>query len=289
MAFRLKRRRAIGNELSRIVRREFEKALDQLQRARTDPEGIHETRKAVKKIRSELRLLHDALGPVYSTRNKQLRHVAHLLSTLRDADATVETFRDLRHQYHRVVTPAVGRSVARGLASRKRRVIQNAPARVSGAAATLQRLKRRVEREVREAGRVPTVRHGLVRGYRRARGAMKGLSLECDASQFHLWRRRLKDHWYHVRLFEGLHRTARARAGTLRRLEKWLGDDHNLAALRSVLVNSGHDFGSARNTALVLGCIVKHQVVLRGQALRLGHRLFAPKPADFRHSTAPWW
>src|SRR4051812_23991968 len=62
MAFRLKRRRAIGNELSRIVCREFKKALAQLQRAGTDPEGIHETRKAVKKIRSELRLLHDASG-----------------------------------------------------------------------------------------------------------------------------------------------------------------------------------------------------------------------------------
>ena len=113
--------------------------------------------------------------------------------------------------------------------------------------------------------------------------------MDSDATQFHAWRRRVKDHAYHVRLFESLHPTPRARARNLKRLETWLGDDHNLALLRAAILGVPDTFGEARTTALVLGCIVKAQASLRQKALTLGRRLFGRKPAQFRRAVAEWW
>jgi hypothetical protein len=57
---------------------------------------------------------------------------------------------------------------------------------------------------------------------------MPSIRANSDDARFHTWRRRVKDHWYHMRLLEHLNATAHARARRLTRLEAWLGDDHNL-------------------------------------------------------------
>jgi hypothetical protein len=75
----------------------------------------------------------------------------------------------------------------------------------------------------------------------------------------------------------------------LRELEEWLGNDHNEALLRGLLVASPERFGDARSIAIVLGCITKDQAWLRGRALRLGRRLFTLKPAEFSRSVTNWW
>src|SRR5215510_13697771 len=99
MSFRLKHRHSIGNELGGLVRKEFKSALAELDGGRPDEEAIHEARKSVKKIRAELRLLHDDLGSEYDKANRRLRVAAHSLSSLRDVDVVMETMRDLKHHY----------------------------------------------------------------------------------------------------------------------------------------------------------------------------------------------
>lgn len=106
--------------------------------------------------------------------------------------------------------------------------------------------------------------------------------MAADTTEFHSWRRRVKDHWYQVRLFAPHHRTLAARARSLRRLETDLGDDHDLAVLRDILLGEPEKFGRARTTAIVLGCIEKRQHTLRRLALRRSRRLFAARPRRFR-------
>jgi hypothetical protein len=117
---------------------------------------------------------------------------------------------------------------------------------------------------------------------------LRDLSLDSDATRFHDWRRRVKDHSYQVRLFESLHAKARTRAGSLNRLDDWLGEDHNQALLRATILASPGSFGSASVTAAVLGSITKRQARLRSDALRLGRRLFSAKPRSFRKTVADW-
>jgi hypothetical protein len=121
------------------------------------------------------------------------------------------------------------------------------------------------------------------------RRELRELRIDSGTARFHLWRRRLKDHCYQLRLFEELHFTPRARADALNRLEEWLGEDHNLAILRGILLAAPGRYGSARDTTLVLGCITKRQATLRRKTIALGRRMFADRPQDFERAVRVWW
>ncbi|HEX6738120.1 MAG TPA: CHAD domain-containing protein [Vicinamibacteria bacterium] len=289
MAFRLKDRTRIAAGLQRLVRKEYGAALDELSGADSKPDTVHEARKSLKKIRAVLRLLEPDLGSDFRAEDDRLRDASHHLASLRDADATAETLGTLHSRYPTVVTPQVTRSVLRGVRGAKRQARRGANGLIGRAATAVRRSQRTTPGRIRRAGRLAAVEAGLTRGYRRARKTMKRLGVDSDATQFHAWRRRVKSHTYHVRLFEGLHGTPRGRVRSLRRLETWLGEDHNQAILRAAILASPDRFGDARTTAVVLGCIIKRQAWLRERALKLGHRVFTAKPERFRQSARAWW
>ena len=142
-------------------------------------------------------------------------------------------------------------------------------------------------RRVRRAADPAVVRSGVIQGYSRARKAMRSVKTTPEDAGFHAWRRHVKDHWYHVRLLEGVHPPVGTRVRLLNRLERWLGADHNLVLLRATLLSAPSTFGDERATAVVLGCIEKYQAALRRRALNLGGRLFAFKPRAFGKSIQP--
>jgi CHAD domain-containing protein len=289
MSFRLKGRGSLAAGLQRAVRGEFRMALERLDNRAPSQDAVHEARKSVKKIRSVLRLLSEDLGRDYDVEQKRLRSAAHALSTLRDVDATAETLQALHGRYPAVIDEAMVRRIGRGLRSGKREARLQSGRLAHRAQRAIRRSRTSVPDRIHRAASRAAIRAGLTRGYRRARQALVALSPEADAVHFHKWRRRVKDHSYHVRLFERLHSTPRARAHRLRDLDGWLGEDHNQALLRSAILAEPDRFGDARSTAVVLGCIAKHQAWLRRHALRLGRRLFSVKPAEFRKSAAAWW
>jgi hypothetical protein len=90
-----------------------------------------------------------------------------------------------------------------------------------------------------------------------------------DDSVFHLWRRRTKDHWYQMRMLDGLSKTARARA-------------------RRAVEADPKRFGDARTIAVVLGCLEKSRLGLRKRSLKLGARLFVRPPGKFLPAVEGW-
>jgi CHAD domain-containing protein len=293
MAYRLKRRRPLAEELARIVAKEFEKALDQISdEGARRAEAIHEARKSIKKIRAVLRMVRKDLGEAPRIKDGQLRAVAHQLSPFRDADVTVEMVASVRNRCAQLITSASFAEVHRRLVAWRRRALAGLDSdRVLGrvrsqlrrsAAATTRLIRRRVSG-------YDSIRSGMTRGYRRARKAMVCVHRNPEDAGFHTWRRRVKDHWYQVRLLEGLNPAAHARARRLKRLETLLGDDHNLVLLRTTILSTRARFGHDRATVLVLGCIATYQTTLRRRALRLGHRLFSRRPKVFRKSVDHWY
>ena len=85
------------------------------------------------------------------------------------------------------------------------------------------------------------------------------LTLDAEPAAFHEWRKRVKDHWYQVRLFARLPNGPRSRTDTLRRLEQWLGKDHDLATLRSIVLDGDDRYGDAHARTMLLGSITKRQ------------------------------
>jgi CHAD domain-containing protein len=292
MAYRLKGRKPVATELSRIVAKEFDKALEELSgnSVASSGEAVYEARKSVKKIRAVLRLLRTDLGDPYGTQNRRLRNIAHQLAPLRDVDATAEIVKSLRDHYPRLLTRSVFTSVYRGFLARKRRVATRLDASrlLPGVMRNLRRMATSTVRQVRRVADADAVTTGIRRGYRRARNAMGQVHAHPEDVRLHAWRRRVKDHWYHMRLLEDLNGHAHRRARRLKRLERWLGDDHNLVLMRATILNAPTRFGDQRATTLVLGCGVKYQMALRRRALNLGDRLFKDKPRVFHRSIDAW-
>jgi CHAD domain-containing protein len=289
MAYELKGRKPVDAELSRIVGKEFDKARDELtgnSSNHNSDEAVHEARKSVKKIRAVLRLLQADLGKDYDNQNQRLRGIAHQLSVIRDVDATAEIFDAIRAHYPHIVSDSISTKVHEGLEQRRRATVASVhPDRLlPRAARALDESASIAKKQIRRVARRSSVSAGMLRGYRRARKAMADVHTHPDDAQFHTWRRRVKDHEYHVRLLERLSAWARTRAKQLNQLETWLGDDHNLVVMRSTLLDAPPRFGNTRATTLILGCMAKYQATLRRRALKLGDRLFTTKPKNFRQT-----
>jgi len=289
MAFRLKRNRSMSAELGRLVKKQLQQAHEELAAPEAGDEAIHKARTSLKKVRAVLRLLKSELGPDYRDSNRRLRKAADLLSGLRDSDATLETLAAVRARYQAVLAHRAVQAVGAALGARKRRARASAGRAIGVAVDELRRASRRMPARVRENANVPAVTSGLVDGYRRARKAMEDLRLDSDDTSFHTWRKRVKDHWYHVRLFEGLHQGARSRARRLEELETLLGIEHNLVVLRSTLLAGEQHVADSRTTALLFGCMTKYQAWLRQRTVRLGHRMFNAPPATIAKSVKAWW
>ena len=89
---------------------------------------------------------------------------------------------------------------------------------------------------------------------------------------FHEWRKRVKDHWYHIRLLEDVWSDVMGGfASSLKQLEDWLGTDHNLEVLR----------GNVAGEAALLHLIDRYQGELRERALRMGRRIYSERPSRF--------
>jgi len=253
MAFRLKNAKSIRAQLARIVAKELRKAADDVSRRSLREASIHDVRKHVKKVRAVLRLLRKELGDDYAPLNEQIRSAARRLSAVRDADALIEMMKALRRRYRRVLTPTVVRTANATLKARMREARAHLAGRpLADIRRQLVHSSRGLRSKVREAATGRAMRDGVTRGYRRARRAMaEATAAKTEDGRFHAWRRRVKDHWYQMRLVEGINRRAHPRVRRLRRLQDWLGDDHNLVVLRDAILEQPHRFGDARAVAVM--------------------------------------
>jgi hypothetical protein len=288
MSFRLRPSHPIGWELRGLVRLEFRRAIDGLSSDHRSLSAVFAARKSLKKIRAVVRLVARDLGSHYAIESGLVRRAGHRLAALRDADAAIDTLAVLRAEYPKRLSQAATRRVERTLRAHMRAVAGRSDRGLSLAQHELERARDSLLADLRHVGGFSTARKGLTDGYRRARRAMHGLDETATSARFHLWRRRVKDHWYHVRLFEARSARAKARAGRLRRLETQLGDSHNLAMLRAMILASPNRFATAQWRTDALACMARSDARLRRLALKLGADLFAAKPRLFRGEVRRW-
>jgi hypothetical protein len=182
--------------------------------------------------------------------------------------------------------------VRQALVARKRQtdVTKDRDDVVEEAALGLRRLGKRVESWPLATSGFAAIAPGLEDRYRRGRKSMKTAAREQTPECFHEWRKRVKDHWYHTRLIENLWTDEmQAREKSLKELETWLGDDHNLFVLRTLLAEEPAAFGEGPRVDAALDAIDKRQKELRDNALSLGARLYDEKPKAFTRRIAHLW
>lgn len=292
--YHLRPREPVPAGVQRIVREEIESAVGQLTFKRESDldEAIHEARKGIKKIRGVLRLVRPQLGEVYTQANIYFRDIGYLLSEFRDAGAIVETFDALRRKYRAELVRGGLSSIRRGLIARKKQSEQEGGIHkvLEGLAALLRRSAGNVAAWPLTADGFDALAPGLEATFRSGQNAMARARKRPLPVHYHDWRKRVKDHWYHVRLLEGVwDGTMPGYERRLKDLETWLGDDHNLVVLEAKVVAEPDYYGKPSDIAVFRRLIGRYHQELRRDALSMGKRIYGGKPREFRDRMRQMW
>jgi CHAD domain-containing protein len=271
--------------------------------------AIHEARKAIKRLRTIVRLLEDELGAKrFAREDDALRTAARGLSGSRDAEVLLDTLDDLvRRDPRRLRGGDIARIRSR-LAGQRDDAERRMLAEPSGLTRAISELRafraRAADWKLAPRPGIASAEPGLRRLYRqgrrrRRRAAAAGKRKRTRA--MHRWRKRVKDLRYAAEMLDRVEpsprvptdglggRRAPKRSRPLERIAKradqlgeTLGEDHDLAVLSDWIRVEGKRRGIRRRTRRrLLEAIARRRRILQTRALRRGRRLYGDPPGKF--------
>lgn len=288
MSYRLKH--DVG--LERIAAEQLELALRALEDPKADRhQAIHEARKCGKRLRALLRLARAGIGDdVYRREDAAIRDAARQASGVRDAEALLETYARLQARFADEVDWRRLSGARRVLLARREQLAEDGtlPQRIAAFAEELGAVRARLPSWPLADLGFSDLAPGLKRAYRRGRKAMRAVDAAPSDNGFHEWRKRAKDHRYHLELLRDLWPAqVKARRAEVRALGDLLGDEHDLSVLRATLEAEGAEFGDG--AGLLLEFAGRQQAELRARMWPLGQRLYAERPKALVRRYRRYW
>jgi CHAD domain-containing protein len=293
LAYRIKRREGVRKAFARNARDQLDGAVRALSEdIEKDPvEAVHSARKAVKKERALLRLMRGAI-PARQRRqeNAALREAARGLSLAREHEVAVQTIDQLADRFSGQIPARTFVTVHERLALARDAHRAGLASSTRGAQAVqeLGAVRVRFDDMQLEAGGWHALDQGLVRTYRQGHDAFALARDDRSAEAMHAWRKRVKDHWYHLRLLAPVcGPSVRGQAKDADRLADLLGDDHDLAVLKMAVEEISHDLPV--DLVALLELIDHRREQLQAEAIPVGERLYAEEPNAFRRRMRRSW
>lgn len=294
MSYRLKFDEPVDKGWRRIVHEQIASVITQLSTSEDSATAIHETRKAMKRIRALLKLLRSGLSEAdYKRENERFAGIARMLSDARDAAVLIATATELSKS-----TAGKPQAAALALAEEARRSAQKrrksparegeAPLPVTQAIAALKKAAKAVDKLRLEQRSFAVVRRGAARSYRAGRRAMQRSYESGEDEEFHEWRKHVQAHWRHMGLLSRAWPDLfAARMQLAKEMSDLLGDDHDLYVL----------IGRARkqrqqDAAGVDGLIAaarQRQSTIRAELNAKGAALYAEETDDFVARMEAYW
>lgn len=290
MAFRLKLNEPIQKGMRRI-------GLEQIERAETllaeagDPEtAIHETRKALKRIRALLQLAREGLGEAaFRTENARYRTISGLLAPSRDSDVLFATVTKLEGSVGPVTSTALA-ALKKVIVEERERNETARDERVREAQLKLVTAKKRFRRLTLKPATFDTIEAGLVRAYRKAKHAFTAAYAAGGEEVFHEWRKTVQLHWRHMALVSNAWPDLfKARVEGARALSQILGDEHDLDVLAAFARSLPPDRLSPLHVREIEQRTAERQKHLRMLAEPRGHQLFAEGARGYGRRVAVMW
>jgi CHAD domain-containing protein len=294
VATRFKGDRPLKRSVRKIAQRLIDEGLDKL--AVTAPserdEAIHDARKALKKIRSLLRLIRPAISKSdYRDENRRFRDAGLPLTQARDLKILIESF-------DAVVTECfpdgdvpenlqeVRRLASEQLSSEHERL------QSEGEVESISYHLKEARDDVRKWSRVPdrwrTLSRGLKATYRRTLDARDDAEKNQTAETCHEWRKQVRYLRYQLGFVRFLNpERLTALAGEVDRINKLLGAARDLTLLEKHLAEQ-----FALDAALsdhLKSVIVRRREEATGEACRLAEELFAASPEEFVNALKSDW
>lgn len=292
MAFKLKKAELVEEGLRRIAVQQIDKATTELvDRQLSQSEKVHQVRKRCKKLRGLIRAVAPALGKQYHTENVWLRDTARLLSPLRDAKTSLQTFDALIAQ-----AGGPGRTFdsirqrfdvqAKELTGRKQEIklqLRTVRDRLEEARA------RSRDWSLDEDG-FSALRGGIKKTYAKARKIMRQAREGPSAEILHAWRKQVKYHAYQCRVLQGMWpEMVASRGRQAGELGDWLGEDHDLAVIRDQVLQNPDRYGRSEDISAFVQLTDQRRGKLQQKCWVGGARLFAEGKRAFVRRYARYW
>jgi len=254
----------------------------------SEPEAVHEVRKALKRWRALLRLLARPLGEQADQLRTEARELMRAVAGARDAQSALDALADLR----KADLPFSARSLET-IRARLTELRDEAGA-TSFTKGLRDRISRYLDYATLSLERWPlkaidfdTVTDGLTSTYRRARQLVPDGWLESEAEHLHDLRRRVVEHRHQMDLIEPLWpRLGKVWAEEAQRLRNQLGSCQDLAVLSGF--TEPHQPLAPWRSRLTPLIEARRDAHLKSAA-RLAGRLFAERPKAFRRRIAALW
>jgi CHAD domain-containing protein len=255
-------------------------------------EAIHDARKEFKKIRALVRLFRDEIGDKkYRKANAFYRELGKKMSDARDVTAMLETLDKLQDELDLQLCGEAFDELKNHLSARK--------SAVSRVQVKHDLLLEQVKAELDDAEDLMAkwrIKHdgfeafapGLSRTYNRCRKAMKKAYKKKTPEAFHEWRKRAKYLRNEVDYLRKLWvKPMKAQEKELHQLTDYLGDDHDLAVLKSYIRELDSEHKDAYT--IMISLIEKKQKSLKKMALPQGRKLLHESTDDYIKRMHLYW
>lgn len=291
MAYRLKVGRPLAKSILRAGLDQIKRAASELEQNSNPHEGVHQARKAFKRMRALLLLIKPIIGRrAFARENRRYQRLGQRFSGARDIQALIETVQKLEAHYKLTEDGRASAAITDWLRKERSQAEQvlSGEHMTTGVKELAKARKSFSRLDIGEASPDQVVR-GLKTGYRAGRKRFAKAYATDEDEDFHDWRKAVQRHWRHLQLVSSAWPEAlQPRIDLAQELSQLLGDDHDLAVLgERIRGNSGapqHD-----NMAEFLNLCRKRQTELRRLAKARGARLFGETPKAFRLRIANYW
>ncbi|MGC2715048.1 MAG: CHAD domain-containing protein [Pseudolabrys sp.] len=254
----------------------------------SDPETVHEVRKALKRWRALMRLLARPLGEQADQMRSEARELMRAIAGARDAQSALDALNDLR-KVDLPISPTSIETIRARLTK-----MRDAAEAKSFTKAMRDRLSRYLDYATLSLERWPLkaidfdiVTDGLTSTYRRARQLVPDTWTDSEAEHLHDLRRRVVEHRHQMDIIEPLWpRLGKVWAEEAQRLRNQLGSCQDLAVLAEL--TAPHQPLAPWRSRLAPLISARRDAHLKSAA-RLAGRLFAEKPKAFRRRIAALW
>jgi CHAD domain-containing protein len=280
MSYELRQDETVGDGIQRIVCHQIEEAI-RASSAEQNGKGspVHETRKHLKKARSALRLTAGEIDPrAWKRENRCLRKAGRLISEVRDAEARLQTVRQLRE---------FARGRKRSFRETEELLAFELDSFLAAFSEWPEEAKQRLTQALDHIRVWPLddldckqLCKCVQKTHKRGRQALKAAIEKTSTKNLHTFRKRAKELWYQLRILRPL---APAVFGELndelRAIGQYLGQVHDLAFVAERLSS----IGSARKHGdRILNALVdSREKELERTAIALGERFYAERSRQF--------
>ncbi|MCA9132237.1 MAG: CHAD domain-containing protein [Planctomycetales bacterium] len=292
MAFQITRKESVQKAVRRIAGELLRKNLVELDKAeQCRDEVVHAVRKRCKRLRGLLRLVRPSLGKTYSRENQAIRDAARLLSTSRDARSMIDTYDDLLAQLGPAAEADRFAPIRTELVFRLRRAgSEEIIDQLSRFGKKMAAAEQRLDSWELSANGFAAIEGGLRKTHRQARCQMEQAWKQPTSESLHEFRKQVKYHLYHVQILQELWPALlKPYASELSRLGSLLGEDHNLAVLRTAVEAESHCWGEEDQRMAFLGLLDQRRKQQLALARPLGRRLFAESSRAWVKRIGSYW